>query len=87
MRRSQNIRAWLHYLRKPTLQFLPVLAVLVVLVLLGGYAFTRLYDEPLSYVRATYLVYSLLLASRSAPHRAIGCWRSSALRRRSWAWS
>lgn len=72
MRRSQNIRAWLHYLRKPTLQFLPVLAVLVVLVLLGGYAFTRLYDEPLSFVRATYLVYSLLFGEQVSP--APGHW-------------
>ncbi len=72
MRRSQNIRAWLFYLRKPTLQFLPILGALIVLVLLGGLAFTRLYDEPLTYGRAVYLVYTLLFGESVSP--APGHW-------------
>lgn len=67
MRRKQQIRAWLIYLRRPTLQFLPVLGVLVVGVLLGGFAFTQLYEEPLSFGRATYLVYTLLFGEQISP--------------------
>ncbi len=72
MHRSQNIRAWLHYLRKPTLQFLPILGGVIVLVLLGGFAFTRLYEHELTYGRAVYMVYTLLFGESVSP--APGHW-------------
>lgn len=61
------IRAWLHYLRKPTLQFLPILSGLVVLLLLGGLAFTQFYEEQLSFGKSTYLVYTLLFGEQISP--------------------
>jgi voltage-gated potassium channel len=72
VRRSQYIRAWLHYLRKPTLQFLPILGGVIVLVLLGGFAFTRLYEHELTYGRAVYMVYTLLFGESVSP--APGHW-------------
>lgn len=65
--RTRALRAWLRYLQRPTRQLLPILVALVVYLLLAGFAFTRLYEEPLDLLRATYLVYTMLFGEQIAP--------------------
>jgi voltage-gated potassium channel len=58
--RPRRIRAYLHYLRQPIRNFLPLLFGLAVLLAIGSICFHRLYDEPLSYPEALLTTYFLL---------------------------
>ncbi len=59
--RWRRIRANFRFLRKPTLEFLPILAGMTALVIWGGYAFWRLYPEEVhSFAEGLYLTYCLI---------------------------
>ena len=62
MKRSwRRLRANYHYLRRPFLQFLPLLGFLVVILLVGSFCFHHLYrQEPMSYIEALYVTYCLV---------------------------
>ena len=59
--RSRRILANFHYLRKPTVEFLPVLLGMVLVVCVGGWCFQRYYpDQVGSYAKGLYITYSLI---------------------------
>ena len=61
MSRGRRFRAYLHYLRKPILGFLPLLGLLVVLLVAGSISFHKFYrQEDLTYLRALYITYCLI---------------------------
>lgn len=70
MRRSwRRLRANLYYLRKPFLEFLPVLAGMLIIVFVGGILFHQYYDHPtqgrLSFPRALFVTYCLLFMEQA----------------------
>lgn len=57
----RRCRAYVHYLRRPILSFLPFLGLLVVLLIVGTFCFHFLYTQKrLSYGEAFYITYCLL---------------------------
>jgi Trk K+ transport system NAD-binding subunit len=58
--RHRRFRAWLVYLRKPLRRFLPLFALAMVVVFVGGVAFYALYDHPLSFSQALWVTFALL---------------------------
>ena len=57
----RNVRANLYYMRRPFLEFLPLLIILSALLAWGSFAFHHLYEqEQLSYRRALYITYCLV---------------------------
>src|SRR5690606_722972 len=58
--RDRRAKAWIFYLRKPLRRFLPLFAVAIVVVLLGGVAFYYLYDEPITLSEAMWVTFALL---------------------------
>lgn len=66
--RSRQFRAWTHYLRRPTLQFLPLFLGAGALVFIVGALFKWLYpDQQLTYGRACWAVYTLFFAQPELP--------------------
>lgn len=65
--RGRRFRANLLYLRRPLRDFLPVLLGMVAIVVAGGFAFERLYEQPLTFRRALYLTYCLLFMEHLLP--------------------
>lgn len=62
-RKLRRFRAKIIYLRKPLRNFLPLVLVLGVLLVAGGFAFHHLYDvdgERLTFLRALYITYCLI---------------------------
>ena len=57
---KRRILANIYYLRRPTLEFLPVLGGMTAIVFLGGLAFRHLYHQPLTYSEALYHTYCLI---------------------------
>jgi len=59
--RCRRFRAYLHYLRKPLLSFLPFLGIIVLLLIVGSFCFHHLYTERhLSYAEALHITYCLI---------------------------
>jgi Trk K+ transport system NAD-binding subunit len=69
----RRILAHALYLRRPLKSFLPVLATVVVILLLGGWAFSEFYSSPdydgkgIGYLRGVYLTLSLMYAESPLP--------------------
>lgn len=67
-RRSRRGRAYLLYLKKPFLKFLPPLVFLLVVLLAGTLAFHALYDrERLNFRQALYITYCLVFMEHVLP--------------------
>lgn len=58
--RRRRILANLYYLRRPTLEFLPILGGMIGLLLVGSHCFARLYQDPMTYREALYHTYCLI---------------------------
>lgn len=66
--RGQRLLAHLRFLRRPLWRFAPLFAVFVAVLLLGALAFHRLYsDQPLDYLTALYVTYSLVFMEHLLP--------------------
>jgi Trk K+ transport system NAD-binding subunit len=70
MRRySRRLLANLYYLKKPFLEFLPVLLGMIAIVLVGGALFQHYYEHPregrLSFARALYVTYCLFFGEQA----------------------
>lgn len=71
--------AYLHFLRKPVLGFLPLLIGTMLVVLVGAFFYVRLQDppaagqEPLTFGKAAYLMYCMLFMEHAAdyPHHPL----------------
>lgn len=58
---TRRFRANVHYLKKPTLQFLPVFLGMIVVIFAGGWCFLHLYPEKVhSYSEGLYITYCLI---------------------------
>ena len=60
-RSHRRCRAYLYYLKKPLLDFLPVLGIIAALLITGSICFHFLYEHKrLSYTEALYITYCLI---------------------------
>lgn len=64
----QRSLAYLFYLRRPVVGFVPVFLAFVVVLLVGGFCFQNLYvREPLTFPRALYITYALVFMEHLLP--------------------
>jgi voltage-gated potassium channel len=68
----RRVLANFYYVRQPLREFLPSLALLILLLVIGGWAFQSLHpvapgEKPLSFVRALHVTYSLVFSEHELP--------------------
>ncbi len=65
---TRHLRAQYHYLKRPIIDFMPLLLLMCILLVAGGLAFQKYYhEEKLTFLRALYVTYCLIFMEHVFP--------------------